>query len=127
MTAFSLHKTPLALDTRVEGHSSSIVDQTETVAFGYRARALALERRVQQEIRLTRDVRHRWTAGGGLVHQIIGDDIRSRILTDVQISLGNRELPRNHSARQDVLRDDRPLRGPPICAGLTLAVADRQT
>jgi hypothetical protein len=72
-------------------------------------------------------VRHRWTAGGGLVHQIIGDDIRSRILTDVQISLGNRELPRDHGARQDVLRDDRPLRGPPICAGLTLAVADRQT
>jgi hypothetical protein len=42
-------------------------------------------------------MRHRWTAGDGLVDKIIGDDIRSRILTDIQISLGNWELPREPS------------------------------
>ena len=38
-------------------------------------------------------MRHRWTAGDGLVDKIIGNDIRSRILPDIQISLG-KELPR---------------------------------
>ena len=40
MTAYSLRNTPLEPDIKIEGHSSSVVDQTETVAFGYRARAL---------------------------------------------------------------------------------------
>lgn len=49
-------------------------------------------------------MRHRWTAGDGLVDQIIGDDIRSRILTDVQISLGKGTAMEHLARCKDILR-----------------------
>ena len=95
MTAFSLRKTPLEPDIKVEGplqfYRRSNGDRRLWLSC---ASACVLEQRVQQDLWLSRDMRHRWTAGDGLVDKIIGNDIRSRILTDIQISLGNRELPR---------------------------------
>jgi hypothetical protein len=103
MTAFSLRKTPLEPDIKVEGplqvyrrsngdfYRRSNGDRRLWLSC---ASARVLEQRVQQDLWLSRDMRHRWTAGDGLVDKIIGNDIRSRILTNIQISLGNRELPR---------------------------------
>jgi hypothetical protein len=54
-------------------------DQTkaETVAFGYRARALVFEQRVRRPLAI-RDMRRFVTAGDGLAYQFLGADFRSR-------------------------------------------------
>jgi hypothetical protein len=109
MTAFSLRKTPLEPDIKVERPLQfcrrSNGDRRLWLSC---ASACVLEQRVQLGLWLSRDMRHRWTAGDGLVDKIIGDDIRSRILTDIQISLGNRELPGTMARGKDVLREVRP-------------------
>ena len=111
MTAFSLRKTPLEPDIKVEGplqfyrrsnrdfYRRSNGDRRLWLSC---ASACVLEQRVQQDLWLSRGMRHRWTAGDGLVDQIIGDDFRSRILMDVQISLGNREPPGTIAARHSL-------------------------
>jgi hypothetical protein len=105
MTAFSLRKTPLEPDIKVEGPLQFYRRSNgDGRLWPSCVSACVLEQRVQQDLWLSRDMRHRWTAGDGLVDQIIGNDIRSRILTDIQISLGQG----NHGARQRCLRDVRP-------------------
>ncbi len=91
MTAFSLRKTPLEPDIKVERPLQFCRSRRLWLSC---ASACVLEQRVQQDLWRSRDMRDHWTAGDGLVDQIIGDDIRSRILTAIQISLGDRELPR---------------------------------
>jgi len=120
MTAFSLRKTPLEPDIKVEGplqfYRRSNGDRRLWLSC---ASARVLEQRVQQDLWLSRDMRHRWTAGDGLVDKIIGNDIRSRILTDIQISLGNREPPRATMSSGCVLWWVKPRRRKPLSdAGL---------
>jgi hypothetical protein len=57
-----------------------LLDQTEaeTVAFGYRARALVFEQRVRRTFGYPRHAPFRLTAGDGLAHQVPGEDFRSR-------------------------------------------------
>ena len=52
--------------------------ETETAAFGYRARTLVFEQRVRRNLGYPRDMRRSLTAGDGLAHQIIGENFRSR-------------------------------------------------
>ena len=73
-------------------HSLQTKTKTETVAFGYRARALVLEQRIQEDLWLSATCAV--INGGRRVSQtksparIFVPDL----LTDVQFSLGNRNL-----------------------------------
>jgi hypothetical protein len=99
MTAFSLRKTPLEPDIKVEGPLQLCRRSTGTVALVCERLSLNCG-----SVWLSRDMRHRWTEGDGLVDQIIGDDIRSRILTDVQISLGKGTAMEPLARCKDILR-----------------------
>jgi hypothetical protein len=65
---FSSAHDPTTPDSNIEAFFL-LADQTETVAFGYLARALVLEQRVRRPLAI-RDMRRSLTAGDGLASTI---------------------------------------------------------
>jgi hypothetical protein len=65
MMAFSLRKTPLEPDIKVEGPLRSVVENGDRRLWLSCADACVLEQWVQQDLWLSRVMRHRWTAGDG--------------------------------------------------------------